>query len=370
MEPSRRIVDVYYHCSILQEYPIGINSTIKDEVQNYKNLGRITLDQLVYMRSKTKNSVNIQFEQIIKESSIDCNLNYNGNISRLEQFVFPGKEFSELDKNKNIILYDRTKNKYYLNNYGDSTDRLKEIELDSMFNLKDKSYVTFPPVNISIKQYKNADAYIEKKIDRYISSYDYNNKIMVSAVNFENIESFNASFEGRMNFLELKEYAIKKGEDIYAWNYFDDMRKKTELSTILIDSYMLHKKDGNREQFVKYFKNYLEKSLDRRKFKDEDSYENEKKYKDKLKKILISTNKGNMEVLQNFCTANNINKDIVDQLNYLQLQIITDIIKSNDSVITPNFINNAFKPIEDGGEGGNAIEYLKDYAVSRELLKN
>jgi superfamily II DNA or RNA helicase len=54
-------------------------------IGNYKDLDTVSVQQYMYNKALKKLKVNRQFEAAIKESAIDCNINKNGNILRLEE---------------------------------------------------------------------------------------------------------------------------------------------------------------------------------------------------------------------------------------------------------------------------------------------
>jgi superfamily II DNA or RNA helicase len=58
-------------------------------IASYKNLDSISVQQYMYNKALTKLKLNRQFESAIKEVAIDCNLNKNGNIVRLDEYYIP-----------------------------------------------------------------------------------------------------------------------------------------------------------------------------------------------------------------------------------------------------------------------------------------
>jgi len=56
---------------------------------HHKNLDSISVQQYMYEKAMSKLNLNRQFEMAIKEVSIDCSLNKNGNIVRLNEFYKP-----------------------------------------------------------------------------------------------------------------------------------------------------------------------------------------------------------------------------------------------------------------------------------------
>jgi superfamily II DNA or RNA helicase len=56
---------------------------------HHKNLDSISVQEYMYQKAMSKLNLNRQFEMAIKEVSIDCSLNKNGNIIRLNEFYKP-----------------------------------------------------------------------------------------------------------------------------------------------------------------------------------------------------------------------------------------------------------------------------------------
>ena len=158
-------VDVYYHIS-----------TIDTSIPVQKPFDKFTVDQRMYRTSFKKHALNIQFEIAIKESSIDCNLNKNGNISRLERILFP--EIND------IVYYDRSLNSYYVSR----DNLLVGINIDPDI---------WPP-----------------------TSFTFNNKTINNILVRENINCF---LSNNNNFLQLKQFAIENGESKEAWDYCHNM---------------------------------------------------------------------------------------------------------------------------------------------------
>ncbi len=82
--------------------------TLKKLIGSFKGLDSQTVQQYMYSRALYKLSINRQFERAIKEVAIDCNLNKNGNIIRLEEYYTP------ISENKYELIYEngQTGNRY------------------------------------------------------------------------------------------------------------------------------------------------------------------------------------------------------------------------------------------------------------------
>ena len=58
-------------------------------IGSYKDLDSISVQQYMYEKALKKLKLNREFEKAIKEVAIDCNINKNGNIVRLEEYYTP-----------------------------------------------------------------------------------------------------------------------------------------------------------------------------------------------------------------------------------------------------------------------------------------
>jgi hypothetical protein len=66
-------------------------------VKGHKNLDVESVDEYMYSRSLKKLSINREFEKAVKEISIDCTINKNGNIIRLDEKYIPHFENYSLE---------------------------------------------------------------------------------------------------------------------------------------------------------------------------------------------------------------------------------------------------------------------------------
>ena len=114
----------------------------------WKQLDRISVEQYMYTRSLTKLNLNREFEMEIKRSAIDCNINKNGNIIRLEEHFIPEGEMFKIR-----FLNYSTGQEYLPENetYYTLSDILaKGINQLTVFR-KDETLVTFPK-NLIVKE--------------------------------------------------------------------------------------------------------------------------------------------------------------------------------------------------------------------------
>ncbi len=261
---DRQYVDVYYHCSVLptfDNYPaIDVNIAIELAKEllknkgivpprngiNFKDLARLSIEQKVYITSRRKTNINVQFEKALKETAVDCHLNQFGNLVRFEEFIntrlrVDDNKLKQTDK----VLYDRSINKYYKYNY--ETDTLEDLHLVT-FYLEDKSpRPVWPPLIGSIEGKVNTGT----RWKQYLSDKPLvvnPDVTLCSVIVTEDIKSFNEVAD--MNFKELMEYAIKeRGEELNTWLYFEDQRIRKELFEVL--SGMLGLSEGEGTERLK-----------------------------------------------------------------------------------------------------------------------
>lgn len=204
---SDRYVDVYYHVSILDSYPEYNGNLISQlremgsELTYFKDFGRSTIEQKMYISAERKNDINIKFEMKLKESAVDCKLNKYGNIVRLESVEYPKFREKILEEGQKL-MYNRSNNKYYLLD-GTNLIHVKlmnNIEVERPNKIKDTVKVySWPPIGIestleTIKlkdwQIKDGDILFQEEIQCNDSKLDFH-------------KTFNL--------------AMKKGEDPMAW---------------------------------------------------------------------------------------------------------------------------------------------------------
>jgi hypothetical protein len=256
LHKSKQYVDVYYHCTVFdtfKNYP-EVNKTVSVElceaingpnsyVSKYRHpqdLDRLTVEQKVYIKARSKNDINTQFEMAIKETAVDWQLNKYGNIIRFEEIFNNYMKFTNMEKSdSHKIFYNRSENKHYLYN----------MDTNDLFNLEvhkknDKNKDLWPSLQCTVEN-KVSKTYWEKRnIEIYTND---KNETMVSYIVIEKIESFNNDKNFRdKNFQELMDYAINvKNEDPVVWNYFESQRIKESLFNILVSVYNLTVSDGS-----------------------------------------------------------------------------------------------------------------------------
>ena len=87
--------------NIKQIIPGSINKLADPELTRkfgkWKQLDSISVEQYMYNRANAKLSLNREFELCIKESALDCDINKNGNIIRLEEHYIPSGDIFSVE---------------------------------------------------------------------------------------------------------------------------------------------------------------------------------------------------------------------------------------------------------------------------------
>jgi hypothetical protein len=239
---NRRYVDVYYHASILNSYP-NYDGFLQSELKEmdpkmiyYKDLSRSTIEQKMYITAEKKQNINVQFELALKQSSIDCNINKNGNIVRLEETLIPSIQTdSFIETGGRLPLYNRSNNKYYLlENEGSKfyligLDILNEIEIKkpSKKSTSFKKIHNWPPIGI-----QRNDIKIELE-DWQIKTVGGNVSITILEDTLFNTGEIGSACDisgpiSKKNFKKLYEL-VSKDEEYSAWKYCYDVSLKTQL---------------------------------------------------------------------------------------------------------------------------------------------
>ena len=141
LPPKDRFVNVYKHYSVFPSFPESYNTyalkkkkiteekmseeLVDKKISNVTSKGffRYTLDQHIGRRSKEKKKKSREFEMILKSSAVDCNLNINGNLVRLEENFIPIYN----DNKKYQIYYENpTTGDTYLQKEGNEISNLND----------------------------------------------------------------------------------------------------------------------------------------------------------------------------------------------------------------------------------------------------
>ena len=214
LDPSRQYVDVYYHCNILPD--------LKSKDPKLGRFNEMTIDQYIFTAAKAKNDMNNSFDNALKESAIDYDLNKNGNIIRLEEFNYPNI--------KEIVFYNRSENMHYVKT---PDDKFMKVTLKWTQISNFGSIGVFPPID-----YNETDIIVNPITYRTV--IDNNKRLMTLAVFYENHESFsNDQDTNKMSFEELRKYAISKGEDPITWAIAFESIMKDKMIDILLGNNLL-----------------------------------------------------------------------------------------------------------------------------------
>ena len=223
---NQQYVDVYFHVSVYSSFPdynTQIQNQFRDEgiPRSYRDLSRSTIEQKMYLASHRKTNVNLQFENSLKQSAIDCNLNKHGNVIRLEEMEFP-----EFDKN---IYYNRSTGKYYLAR----NNKLKGIDLIYDETIEDGEYESdvknWPPLDYE----SNGEVIRNVNIEPALHDNE-----SLSIVLSEDIGcDIDNPVTSDLKFKDLYRFATEHGEEKEAWKYCYNMFRKNELFPYLITKY-------------------------------------------------------------------------------------------------------------------------------------
>lgn len=268
LDISKQYVDVYYHCSILPTFSdYSIHKVLDAEIievtkfSNFKDLARLTYEQLIFITARRKTSINNQFEVAIKETAVDFQLNSNSNLLRFEEVH---NEFLKIKKSGGVyhyvkdnerILYSRGEDKYY--HYNLMNHELRELKYE--LTGTDKKLV-WPMLKAVVSNHVLDP---ENTWNQYESSIIVNdlNEEMVSFVVAEKLKSFNNDPNIRdKNFKQLMKYAISQGEDKNVWKYFNDQRIKTKMFSMLSSVYRLQDSEHS-DHLINNFNNDILSNL-------------------------------------------------------------------------------------------------------------
>lgn len=83
LDPEKQFVNVFKHYSVYDTYPLKTqsHSSIRDKTHNF-----FTIDLYIKKVAEEKQKLNNAFLKVLKESSIDCDLNQNINVQRLVEY--------------------------------------------------------------------------------------------------------------------------------------------------------------------------------------------------------------------------------------------------------------------------------------------
>lgn len=223
---NQKQVDVYYHSSVYKYYS-GNNPGPDD----------VTMNQKIFRTALRKQKLNLQFEQALKESAIDCNLNKFGNIVRLEKVMIQDLKIESL-------YYDRTTNSYYLADIVDNNlDRPMvgaDLRLDRS-SIGADLRLDLKGINLIYGEEgrawpANGFEYNSKEPPTVLSVKQVNDKAMHIIVR-ESIKCMGEDILLSKPFNELYAHSVSRGESKEAWKYCYDLYRKNMLLPQLIVKY-------------------------------------------------------------------------------------------------------------------------------------
>ena len=355
LDEEKRCVNVYYHASVLQSYP-GKSAIIQGELRKVgilnNSLDKISVEQKMYTTADNKNKINVEFELALKESSVDCNINKNGNVIRLERMIY------SYMKEPNIFYYDRTKNIYY---------KYDEQQLyPFIFTNKNwppkKNNNNFEPININ-QNYNDIKITQIKIIEIFIPSYgmqcdicygkknityplqccktEYDTKQLCRNCYDKNqdcpfcrqtikeidnggeklipnilmLENINCDIDNE--YIKDKTFKeLKKDATPMAWEYFNNMYKKNIILPKIIKEYNVLEGDG-ANQLLERLYTILSNGLNE-KIMTEDQFKNLQDFIIKKEFVEQNTPKYKEMILRK---GKDINPREVRDYNYVQLEV-------------------------------------------------
>lgn len=315
LEIDRRSVDVYYHACIYANYSQNVKSkNYADSLDNF-----ITTDQYMYMKSEKKNMLNNEFELALKESSIDCNLNKDGNVTRFERVVIDSNTSDLYNKE---LYYDRGYNKYYLY----ENNKIIGIDVGTVLN-GNKVYGVNKLVSWPITCYKYNGEDITQKVSISDSKLrDFNDaKTILSPENI--VCDISNMYTANLDFVRLYDYAMKKGEEQKTWEIAYDFLRKNYLTEYFVKNYNIISSDVTTKRMHMFVYNMLAKSL---------KLGINKRVSNILTLLLFGKNNDNDTRMQNyksFLDKKGYNPETLRNLTYPALEMLYVYEKSNKSSI-------------------------------------
>lgn len=239
--PKReQFVDVYYHVSTMREYPefnptaITKFSSIDRRLAYFRDYSRSSLEQKMFIAANRKQVLNVQFEILMKLSSVDCNLNKKGNLIRLEKTYIP---FST-DREVVALYYNRTNNKYYKLDENDRS--ILEVEINDKMEYDDVNYpiASWPPNTYKVLT--------DKRIRLAEWKYNSENQDIIMYENSFFDTSNNPPFGNKcdinnldLDFMGTLKSAIQLKEEIDVWKTYHDSYLKTKYLGPLLTRYKM-----------------------------------------------------------------------------------------------------------------------------------
>lgn len=165
---------------------------LSKSIGKWKQLDTISVDQYMYKRALSKLDINRQFEMSIKESALDCGLNTNGNIIRLEEHFIPDGNFykKQFVNYSTGAIYKSQQETFYTFEQVLAMGKNTETQFVNGFNQIvqfPKSLVVSENINCEVKEYQ-----FDGKIPQSIIDLTLNKEMItfLKKVNLQQIRQF------------------------------------------------------------------------------------------------------------------------------------------------------------------------------------
>lgn len=216
---NRRYIEIYDHINVIGD------KKVTEKASNTYFTDR-TIDQYIEMVAIRKYAINQQFERLMKEAAVDFELNRYGNYIRLQEYRFQGIE-SHGVKWDRPLYYNTSEDRYYVfkPDGGEGGDFYR-VELDKE---------TYPPRSFRILDMApvrpdRIDISENDKEHTMVSALFYDRELVSDLTNKEFCD---------MNFFQLREYALGRGESLEAWDKAAEAMLKNKALAVLLGNGLL-----------------------------------------------------------------------------------------------------------------------------------
>ena len=316
---EEQYTDVYKHYSILPDIPnIEIQEFLmgKFNNQNYKEFDTLSIEEKMNKTSLKKLQINLQFENVLKESAYDCQLNKYGNILRLEENIIC---INSLENLYQIIYKIPITLQYFIREGIPISINKEDIENRTY------SYPNVFPTKFYLAKYQDNKYVIDE--ERISEPLITNDKLNI----FENIgcwynnntlKDINIEFQDTNN--DIREYLLKISEN-YSNSTLDILKTKILLKQQLNKSihYNVDKQSINgRSNIIKCINKLLKSDKVNDKLKA--SLNKLNSNKDKFNKKLEIIKKIQEKSIQ-------FNEEIIYELLLLSIKELNNILKEYEN---------------------------------------
>jgi hypothetical protein len=245
MAPDDTIMDIIdlkgasnvFSASQIKKIQRIVDPELAKTVKGHKNLDSQSVDEYMYSRSINKLKINRQFYQSIKEISLDCTINKNGNIIRLDENYIPhagtddySLEYENYSTGEKYIRkgIKSKSNPKLPENILTLTDILNNVAMKSgsyeFIELNTNAVVTFPksliiPENIDC----DIQEYSFNNIHPIVSNLTINTELgsYLMKLNINSIKTYLRNLEAKTSDNELK----KKIQRLYSKDSLDEKER-------------------------------------------------------------------------------------------------------------------------------------------------